>query len=59
MNFNYYNVLIILILIAQPSITAQGQEINNTAENNLTVLKRGKRYLDFTKGSRMSVSGLF
>ena len=59
MKFICLNVLIISMFIEPLTITVQGQVVNNTAGNSLPALKRGKRYLDFTKGSRMSVSPLF
>ncbi|TMW48667.1 hypothetical protein DOY81_006256 [Sarcophaga bullata] len=54
MKFICLNVLIISMFIALLATTVQSQVLNNTVGNNLPVLKRGKRYLDFTKGSRMS-----
>lgn len=65
MKLLWLNLLSSIILISL--LNVQGQLLKNnsitrqpssseTGVANLPILKRGKRYLDFTKGTRMSVS---
>lgn len=64
MQLIWFNVLVLLITILTVISSVNCQVLssdyvkatNDSEIIQLPTLKRGKRYLDFTKGSRMSVS---